>query len=215
MPVLFIQNWDVVPGSEDEYAGFITETYIPKTTTMDLISVGGYYVEMGFGPRIIAVLSAQNASNLARVITTERFRDLTARLKTLVYDYGSYVLAPTGNLRREKYVIQKQVWKFNQYYNLRSGTKKHYTDFVLNEHLPVMRMIDYVEVTGGWNVIFGDLCEIVIEFTFKDPMDIGRLMIDQDFRRVTEKLRRKYAVNYRSRILRCTERFGENRWVRL
>ncbi|MDD5006917.1 MAG: hypothetical protein PHU49_00665 [Syntrophorhabdaceae bacterium] len=215
MPVLFIQNWDVVPGFEDEYARFITETYIPETTTMDLISVGGYYVEMGFGPRIIAVLSAKDAPDLARVVTTERFENLTVRLKAFVYDYGSYVLAPTGNLEHEKYVIQKQVWKFNQYYDLRPGAKKQYIDFVLNEHLPAIRTIDYVEATGGWNVIFGDLCEVIVEFTLKDPLDIGRLLNHQDFRRVTDKLRREYVVNYRSRMLRCTERFGENRWVRL
>lgn len=215
MPVLLIQNWDVVPGLEEEYAEFITEKYIPETTTMGLISVGGYYVELGFGPRIIAALSAEDAPDLARVVDTGKFRTLTIQLKKFICDYGSYVLAPTGSLKQERYVIQKQVWKLIQYYDLRPGTRKDYADFIINEHLPTMRTINYVEVTGGWNVLFGNPCEIIAEFTFKNPQDVGRLFDDQDFRRITDKLRHDYAMNYRSRMLRCTERFGENRWVRL
>jgi hypothetical protein len=215
MSILFVQNWDIVPGKEDEYAKFVTDTYIPATTAMGFIPVGGYYVEVGFGPRIVAVYTSNDLKELSAIITSAEFKDLTQQLKSIVYNYRRSALEPTGAVKRGKYTIQKGVWKFNQYYDLRPGIKKAYSDFVINEHLPTMEKIDYVEVTGGWNALYGGISEIVAEFTFKDPVDIGRLLNNEDFRKVTLKLKNEYVVNYMSRILRCTERFDEPKWFRL
>jgi hypothetical protein len=64
-------------------------------------------------------------------------------------------------------------------------------------------------------VILGGVSEIIAELTFKDPVDIGRLLNNEDFRRITLKLMNEYVLNYKSRILRCTERFDEPKWFRL
>jgi hypothetical protein len=77
-----------------------------------------------------------------------------------------------------------------------------------------MEKIEYVEVTGGWNVVLGGISEIIAEFTVKDPIDIGRLLNNEDFRKITLKLKTDYVWNYQSRILRCTERFDEPKWFR-
>ena len=215
MAILFAQNWDIIEGREDDYARFVSETYLPGTMSVGLISVGGYYVETGFGPRIVAVLSSETVRALADVVVQKKFKELTAGLKSFVCNYRGYVLEPTGRVKHEKYTIQKGVWKFNQYYDVRPGKKREYTDFVLKEHLPTMQGIDYVEVTGGWNVLFGGVSEIIAEFTFKDPEDIGKLLKNEAFRRITIRLKTDYATNYQSRILRCTERFDEVKWVKL
>ncbi len=215
MSVLFTQNWEIIPGSENEYAQFITDRYIPETTDKGFYPVGGYYVEVGFGPKTIAVYAAENLTKLTEIVSTAKFKELTLGLKSLVYNYVSGVYEPTGNVKHEEYSIQKGVWKFNQYYDLKPGVKKEYADFIINEHIPAMNKLDYLEVTGGWNVLFGGFSEIIAEFTFKDPVDIGRLLNNDDFRRVTLKLRNEFVINYKSRILRCTERFDEPRWFRL
>jgi hypothetical protein len=215
MSILFIQNWDIVQGKEDEYGKFIVDTYMPETAAMNVIPVGGYYVEVGFGPRIIAVSTAHDLEELSRMIASKRFKDLTLELKSIVCNYRRTVLEPTGAVKRGEYTIQKGVWKFNQYYDLRPGVKKAYSDFIIYEHLPTMEKIDYVEVTGGWNTVFGGFSEIVAEFTFKDPVDIGRLLNNEDFRKITLKLKNEFAINYGSRVLRCTERFDEPKWFRL
>ena len=215
MSILFTQNWAIIPGSEDEYAQFITDRYIPETTDQGLYPVGCYYVEVGFGPKTVAVYAAENLTKLTDVGSTAKFKELTLTLKSLVYNYVSGVYEPTGNVKRNGYSIQKGVWKFNQYYDLKPGVKKEYADFVINEHIPAMKKLDYLEVTGGWNVLFGGFSEIIAEFTFKDPIDIGRLLNNEDFRRVTLRLRNEYVINYKSRIMRCTERFDEPRWFKL
>ena len=64
-------------------------------------------------------------------------------------------------------------------------------------------------------VVLGGISEIIAEFTFKDPLDIGRLLNNEDFRKITLKLRTDYVLNYQNRILRCTERFDEPKWFML
>ncbi|MCX5816891.1 MAG: hypothetical protein NTX75_11735 [Proteobacteria bacterium] len=215
MSILFIQNWDIIHGKGDEYARFVTDTYIPETSAMGFIPVGGYYVEVGFGPKVLGVYACNALEELTAFVTSKRFKDLTVELKSFVYNYKSSVYEPTGAVKREKYTIQKGVWKFNQYYDIMPGMKKAYADFVINEHLPAMQKIDYVEVTGGWNTVFGGFSEIIAEFTFKDPVDIGRLFNNEDFRRITLTLKNEYVRNYASRVLRSTERFDEPKWLRL
>jgi|SRR4030042_6742920 hypothetical protein len=214
MSILFNQNFDIIQEKEEEYGQFIARVYIPQMTAMGLISVGGYYVEIGFGPRVVGVHSVGSLEELSRIFTLKGYKDLTLRLKSLVYNYRNAVLEPTGRVKKEPYAIQKSVWKLNQYYNLRPGMKEAYKDFIVEEHLPTLEKIDYVEVTGGWNVILGGISEIIAELTFKDPVDIGRLMNNEDFRKITMKLRNKYVMNYASRVLRCTERFDEPKWFR-
>lgn len=214
MSVLFTQSWDISQGKDFEYSQFIVDTYLPEMAEMGLIPVGGYYVEVGFGPRIVAVFSVNETEEVLKTIATKRFKDLLSRLKVIVINYRGSILEPTGAVKRGKYTIQKGVWKVNQYYDLKPGVKKAYADFVINEHIPTMHKISFVEVTGGWNVLIGGMSEIIAEFTFKDAMDVGRLLMNEDYRRITQKLRTEYATNYASRVLRSTERFDEPRWFK-
>jgi len=215
MPVLFTTAWDIIPGKEDEYADFIAGTYLSEIAAAGLTPVGGYYVEVGFGPRVIGVDLAADLEMLSRILTGDRFKQLSLKVKSLVYNYRTAVLEPTGRVKRRTYTIQKGVWKLNQYYDLRPGAKKEYADFIIKEYLPGIEKIDYMEVTGGWNVVLGGFSEIISEFTFKDPVDIGRLLNNEEFRRLNLKLKSAYVLNYASRVLRCTERFDEPKWFRL
>jgi len=215
VPVLFTQSWDIIYGKQGEYADFIVQTFLPEMTAVGLVPVGGYYLEVGFGPRIVGLHKANDLEELSRCVSSTRFKELVLNLKSVVYNYRTAVLEPTGRVKREEYTIQKGVWKFNQLYDLRPGAKKAYADFIINEHVPTLSKLDYMEVTGGWNVVLGGVSEIIAEFTFKDPVDIGRLLNNEDFRRLTLRLKNEYVINYQSRILRCTERFDEPRWFRL
>ncbi len=215
MPVLLTESWDILQGKQDEYAEFVAKAFLPEMAAVGLVPVGGYYVEVGSGPRIIGVHKANDLEELSRCLSSSRFKNLTLKLKSLVQNYRTAVLEPTGRVKREEYTIQKGVWKFNQYYDLRPGSKKEYADFIINEHIPTLSRLDYMEITGGWNVVLGGMSEIIAEFTFRDPVDIGRLLNNEDFRRLTLKLKNGYVVNYQSRILRCTERFDEPRWFKL
>lgn len=215
MPILFTENYDIIHEKEEEYGKFISEVYLPGAASMGLTSVGGFYAEIGFGPRVVGVMAVKELGELCNIVSAKGFKELGSMLKSHVCNYRNAVLEPTGRVKHEEYSIQKGVWKLNQYYDLRPGLKNLYSDFIINEYLPTIKKIDYVEVTGGWNVIMGGVSEIIAELTFEDPVDIGRLMNNEDFRRITLKLRTGYVKSYISRVLRCTERFDEPKWFRL
>lgn len=215
MSILFTQHWDIIAGMEQHYESFVSKTYMQQMAAMGLLPVGGYYVEAGFGPRIIAVHSAEDLTALSRSVSSREFKGLTMQVKDFVFNYRTAVLEPTGGPKQENYSIQKGVWKFNQYYDLRPGMKEKYSEFIKEWHLPTLERLSYLDITGEWNVMLGGISEIIVELTFRDPADIGRLLNNEDFRLTTLRLKSDYVANYASRILRCTERFDEPKWFKL
>ncbi|OPY65812.1 MAG: hypothetical protein A4E57_03031 [Syntrophorhabdaceae bacterium PtaU1.Bin034] len=215
MAVLFTQSWDVIQGREEAYSDFVNSTLLPGMTAIGLAPVGSYYVEVGSGPRIIGVHRAASSGELFQILRTSPFKQLALQVKPLVCNYRTSILEPVGRTKYEDYVIQKGVWKFSQYYDLKQGRKREYGDFVLNEYIPALEKLDYVEVTGGWNVILGGVSEIIGELTFRDPVDIGGMLNSQEFRQANLKLQDEFVTNYQNRIMRCTERFDEPKWFRL
>ena len=215
MPILFTQNYDIINEKETAYGEFISKVYMPETTSLGLTSIGGYYVEVGFGPRVVSVMRVDGFDSLCRIMTTDKFKELTTVLKSFVSNYRNAAMEPTGRVKRPEYTIQKGVWKLNQYYDLRPDVKGRYGNFIIHEFLPELEKIDYMEVTGGFNVILGGVSDIIAEFTFRDPVAIGHLLANEDFRKLMLKLRTRYLRNYASRILRCTERFEEPKWFKL
>jgi hypothetical protein len=215
MALLFTQGWDVVRGKEDEYEEFVAKTFIPRCNALGLVGVGGFHVQAGVGPSIISVKSVESLQKLSDILTTEDFKALKIELRNYVHNYTSKVLQPTGRIKRTDYTIQKGVWKFNQYYDILPGMRDRYIDYIYRTYIPAIESIDYIELTGAWNVLIGGFSEIISEFTVKDPVDIGRLLGDENFREMTYTLQREFVTNYKSRILRTTARFDEPRWFRL
>lgn len=215
MQLLFNQEWDIVADKEDEYSAFVAQTFIPKCNEIGLLSVGGFYVEGGAGPRIISVKKVGSLEELSKIMATSEYKNLMLNLKEYVIGLRSRILQPTGRTRDVPYQIQKGVWKYNQYYDVRPGRRSQYVEFIKEQYLPMLEGLDYLEVTGGWNVLIGGPSEIIGELTFKDPVDIGCLLDNGAYRELTHVLRRDYVTNYGSKILRTTERFEEPRWFML
>jgi hypothetical protein len=215
MAVLLTQSWDVIQGKEDEYRTFITSEFLPGLAATGLAPVGGYFVEVGTGPRIIAVQRGTATDELCRVFGETEFKQMVLRLKSLVGHYRAALLEPLGKMKQEDYTIPGGAWKFNQYYDLRPGMKREYGRYVMDEYFPAIESLGYVEVTGGWNVTLGGVSEITAELTFNDPTDIGRMLTDREFRHASGRLQAEFVTNYQNKILRCTERFDEPLWFRL
>ena len=215
MSLLFTQHWDMIRGKEAAYEEYVAKKFIPGCEALGLKGVGGYYVQVGQGPRIISVKAVETLEEFCAVLGNPEFKALADGLKEVVKNYHRTLLSPTGRVKSESYKIQKGVWKFNQYYDLLPGVRQGYADFVINEYIPSLSQLDYVEITAGWNVLMGGISEIISEFTFKHPVDIGQLLDSEQFRELTFKLRRDFATNYKSRIMRTTEHFDEPRWFRL
>jgi len=215
MAILVTLSWDIIQGKEEEYAQYVSSTMLPGLANLGFVPVGGYYVEVGSGPRIVGVHRVNDFDALCKILASNEFKLLILQMKSFVQNYRASVLEPTGRVKHTDYVIQKGVWKFNQYYDLRPGRKMEYAKFIITEYIPALEKLDYLEITGGWNVVLGGVNEIIGELTFKDPVDIGRMLNSKEFRYVNQRLQDDFVVNYQNRILRCTERFDEPKWFRL
>jgi hypothetical protein len=214
MNVLFTQQWNVERDKEDEYLAFITEQYNPKITSLGLKIVGGYYVEIGTGPTTVAVFSADNISQINEIALSEEYRQITNKLNFYINSRSTALGFSTGRVSQEPYTIQEGVWKWNHYYNVRPNKKNDYKH-TLGQIVTVIEKLDFVELTQEWHMLYGGRGDYLLEMTFKDPIDVARLLNNQQFRNLEKLIKKELIVNYSSRLLRSTERFDKPRWVTL
>lgn len=215
MTILFTQEWDVIRGKEKAYGEFISNEFTPRLNDLGLKPVGGFYVEVGFGPRIISVRSMDNLMDLLKIFDRDGYKNLILDLHEFIINYQNRVLRSTGRVPLKEYKLQKGVWKYIHYWNQLPGRRSAYEEFIAREYLPILYGIDYLEVTNSWDVLLGGFSQIAGELTFKSAVDIGRFLEDPTFRKIDQKLRQEYVYNYATRIIRTTERFDEPRWYRL
>ncbi|MBF0524308.1 MAG: hypothetical protein HQK56_04345 [Deltaproteobacteria bacterium] len=208
MSVLLSQHWDIIHGKHEEYAEFVKEKYIYQCKLLGFHVVGGFYVVIGPGPRVLAVMTTEEYDQMEKLMRNPKFKDLTEELKHYTYNHAYKILTPTGRVPAKKYTVQKSIWKFTQYYDIVPGAWKEYADFVVHEYIPTFKKTGLLEITGGWNVVLGDGPKIVSEFSAPDATSIGQLFDNDEFRRITKELKTKYVTNYFSRMLCPTERFG-------
>jgi hypothetical protein len=205
MAVLFNQHWDVAPGRMQAYSDFVMTHYNPTLKRIGLELVGGYYVTVGMGPRIIAVGRTRNLKELEAAIASEEFRAVTDRLMEFVTHYHSKILVPTGSVEMDGYQVQTGLWKFNQYWNILPGLEQEYGAYVKSDFLPAMERAG-APVVAGWRVIVGSGPHIVAESSAPTIVDIAKAIDTDDFRRVVRKLKTTYVTDYHSRILHPTGR---------
>ena len=214
MNTLFTQQWNVERDTEDEYLAFITEQYNPKITSLGLKIVGGYYVEIGPGPTTVAVFSADNINLINEIALSEEYRKITNKLNFYVNNRCAALGFSTGRVSQETYTIQEGVWKWNHYYNVRPNKKEEYKH-TLEQIVTVIEKLDFVELTQEWHMLYGGRGDYLLEMTFKDPIDVARLLNNQQFRKLEKLIKKELIIDYSSRLLRSTERFDKPRWVTL
>jgi hypothetical protein len=205
MDILFTQYWDVIPGKFDEYSDFVTREYNPTLEKLGIKLLGGFYVAVGEGPRIIAVATVGQDDHLRSMLATEEYRVVRAKLFTLVCNYGSKLYSASGRVKEGPYKIHAGAWKFNQYYNIVPGMEEEHYQFVKEECMPGMEKLG-VPITQAWRLVIGSGPRILAECTARNIVDIAKCIDTDEFRRLVRTLKKSYATDYGSRILAPTGR---------
>jgi hypothetical protein len=206
MTVLFNQYWDVRPGKAEAYSNFVMTHYNSTLANIGIKLVGGYYVTVGMGPRIIAVGLAESMNDLEAALASAAFEEITDRLMEYVTYYHSKILTSTGRIKMDGYKVQTGLWKFHQYWNIAPGVDKaRYADFVTRELVPGLEKSG-LEVTAGWRVVVGSGPYILGECSAANLVEIARAIDSDEYRAVMQKLRNEYVTDYHSRILAPTGR---------
>jgi hypothetical protein len=205
MPVLFTQHWNMAPGKQQAYSDFVMTRYNPTLEAVGIKLVGGYYVTIGTGPRIIAAGLTQDLADLEKALASEEFEEITAGLMQHVTDYESRILVPTGRLRMDDYRVQMGTWKFHQSWNLLPGVEREYTEFVKTDYVPAMKRLG-LPVEAAWRVVVGAGPYIACECSAASIVAIAKAIDSDAFRRITFKLRDAFVTDYDSRVLAPTGR---------
>lgn len=206
MAVLFNQHWDIRPGKIDAYSDFVMTHYNPTLARIGIKLVGGYYVTVGKGPRIIAVGLAESLADLETALASAEFEEITDRLMEFVIRYHSKILTPTGRVKMNGYKVQTGLWKLHQYWNIAPGvSKSQYADFITNEFIAGLEKAG-LKVTAAWRVVVGSGPYILGECSAANVVDIARALESDEYKGVMQKLLGSYAIDYHSRILAPTGR---------
>lgn len=205
MTVLFSQSWDVITDKFDEYSSFVSGEYNPTLNEMGIKLLGGYYVAVGHGPRIIAVGTVEEGEYLRKILSTEEYRVIQSKLFRLVCNYSSRMWVSSGRIKEGPYKIQMGAWKFNQYYNVVPGKEEEHYTFVKEECIPRMTELR-VPVTQGWRLVIGSGPTTLAECSARNIADIANAIDTNEFRKLVRKLKKTYATDYSSRILAPTGR---------
>ena len=205
MSILFTQYWDVMPGKYEEYVTFISNDYNPNMHKMGIPLVGGYYVKIGDGPRIVAVSTVDETDNLRRTISSKEYQALASRLFQYIWKYSNKVYVPSGRIQEGPYRVQTGVVKFNHYYNILQGMEQEHLKFVKEECIPALEELK-IPMTGGYRLIIGEGPRILAECTARNIPTIAEAVETAIYRRLMKKLKNKYATDYGSRVLAPTGR---------
>lgn len=205
MTILFSQYWDVNPGEYDDYSRFISEEFNPALEKLGIKLVGGFYVAVGGGPRIVAVATIKNDMGLLAALASREYRQVATKLMQHVYNYGSKLWIPTGMFRGQAYSIQTGAWKFNQYYDIVPGKETEHNRFVVEEAIPAMKEMG-VPVTHGWRLSVGMGPRILAECTARSLADIAKAIDTAEYRKLSRTMKKLYTTNFSTRILAPTGR---------
>lgn len=205
MAILFAQHWDVVENVEKKYEEFILGKYIPTIQKTGLRITGAYYVVVGAGPRIIGVSTTEDPLVFQKAITSDEYSDLMEQLFPLIRNYNSRLYKSYGPIKIDKYEMQFDVWKFNQYFNILPGMEKDYRKFLEEEFIPRMERVG-IRVTNIWKVVIGSGPFVLVEGTGHRIEDLARAIATEDYRALTRTLKSKYVSDYQSKILAPTKR---------
>ncbi len=205
MAILFTQYWDVIENKEKEYEQFILGKYIPTYQKTGLRITGAYYVVVGVGPRIIGVSTTEDLLVFQKAVMSDEYSDLMDEIFPLIRNYNSRLYRSFGPIKIDKYNMQFNVWKFNQYFNILPGKEKDYGKFLEEEFIPTMERVG-IQVTNIWKVIIGSGPFVLVEGTVQKIEDIARGLATDDYRNLTRTLKSKYVSDYQSKILAPTKR---------
>ena len=157
---------------------------------MGLLSVGGYYVEVGYGPRIISVKRVESLEELIRIMSSSQFRDLVCELKEYVTGYREQ--DPAADRPHARRALRDPEGRLEVQPVLRpspgeDGPSTHASSWTST--CPCSR----ASTTGGHRWVERPDrrgSEIISELTFKDPVDIGALFDNASYRELTHVLKR-------------------------
>ncbi len=86
MAVKLLMTWNILPGREQEYFEFVVREFIPEVQQLGLETTEAWVTVYGDHPQILAAAKTNDPNELRRIILSQEWDGLTARLQDYVKD---------------------------------------------------------------------------------------------------------------------------------
>ena len=96
MAAKMIQTWNIKPGHEQEYFGFVVGEYLPRLNKLGLEITDAWVTVFGDHPQILVGALLPSAEDAQKLVESEGWETLTNQLKEYVNDFGYKIVRPSG-----------------------------------------------------------------------------------------------------------------------
>lgn len=199
MAVKFNEYWNIIPHKMNDYIEFMQKSRIPTLNRLGINVAAIWCSLIGASPQIISEGVARDLDSLETALKSGDFLKTNNKLLTLVSDYRSKVLVPTGRFPHLPRIIEKGTVKFSQYWDIIPGKEEDYENFIKNVHYPAMEELDII-IGGEWKVLIGESPNIFYEGRSDRAEKLLTALQSQKFRVMKNELL-KLVFNYSSRVL--------------
>ena len=92
----FNHHYEVICEKYDDYMDFLQNEHIPTMEALGVNIIGGWYAAIGPAPNIVIEGSCPSVRQILEAVGSERYRELTSKLLTMVNGFGSKILVANG-----------------------------------------------------------------------------------------------------------------------
>jgi len=142
---------------------------------------------------------SNDLDQLEKALQHPTYKEIKAQLLKYVKNYKTKVLVKTGKIDSYSTDIHSETVKFIQMWDLISGKKKEYGQYVINEFYPLLEDLG-ISVASEWEVLIGDGPGIICEGRARDVDNLVGNLQSKKFQRAKQRLK-EYVEHYESRIL--------------
>ena len=92
----FNHHYNIEYDRLEEYMQFFEDQHLPTMEKLGIKIIGAWRVAIGPGPYIVTEGRCSSVKQILQAIGSAEYRELTSKIFTMVTDFGSKILVPTG-----------------------------------------------------------------------------------------------------------------------
>ena len=97
--IKLLMTWDIKPDREAEYMDFVMREFGPGMIQAGLQPTDAWYTMYGQGPQVLAGGVTETLERMYEVLSGPEWRELEAKLVTLVSNYRRRIVEATGGFQ--------------------------------------------------------------------------------------------------------------------
>ena len=99
MEAKVLMTWNIKPGREQEYFGFVVGEFLPKANKMGLDLTDAWVTVYGNEPQILVGALMQDFATARELLESQAWNNLREKLEDFVDNFNYKIVRPKGNFQ--------------------------------------------------------------------------------------------------------------------